>query len=71
MGVGGGGGEGGGGEDWTGLHGLSHEEHIVQETTSSLDVTVGITVGVTDTSSITTSVEKMYKWFVSIVRNWI
>jgi hypothetical protein len=46
---------------------LSHEEHIVQETTSSFDVTVGVT----DTSSITTSVDKVYKWFVSIVRNWI
>lgn len=64
MGVDGGGGEGGGGDDWTGLQGLSHEEHIVQETTSSLDVTVGVT----DTSSITTSVDKVYKWFVSIVR---
>lgn len=68
MVVDGGGGDGGGGDDWTGLQGLSQEEHIVQETTSSLDVTVGVT----DSSSSITSADKPYNWFASIVRKkWI
>lgn len=58
-------GGGGGGYDGTGLQGLSQEEHIVQETTSSVDVTVKVS----DNSRITTSVEKPYTWFASIVRN--
>ena len=56
-------GGGGGGYDWTGLQGLSQEEHIVQETTSSLDVTVEVS----DSSRITTSVDKPYNWFASIL----
>ena len=58
-------GGGGGGYDGTGLQGLSQEEHIVQETTSSVDVTVKVS----DSSRITTSAEKPYTWFASIVRN--
>lgn len=56
-------GGGGGGYDGTGLQGLSQEEHIVQETTSSLDVTVEVT----DNNRITTSANKPYNWFASIL----